>query len=416
MEVRANVAGDDGLIYYYVYLTLIVAFVLFCYFRLRIKVYQIVFITLYGLYLVFLRYFKAILGWWYTKPYPEFSVPKWVRPATISEYSTSFNLKPCEVVLGYEGKRPIKIDITDHHTLIGATSGGAKTNEIHSILLQLYSHPGFNGWVYLLDMKSHPADRFDLWKPLVKRYEKRDYDGGVAAALKVLQEIEGLLREEVSQPLIVIIDEVYPLTQNKEGDRLLGIIASQIRLNGSLILTVQHPHHQVLKTFTKHNIERRMCGVVVNDKQAEIILESKPNVPLPVLPGQFLLREPGRRGLVQLVADEVDFDEIEQTIGTILERRIQDDWRISLYRDVTENKKIGEKVIGVRQIKEQYGRDAQEKVMVAFRNFANAGLFHAPERRGKSYTVRVPWPEGLGQLNNYFENWEENPDSLILEE
>lgn len=405
------------MIYYYIFLSLIVGAVLFLYVRFGIKVYQILFVLLYGLYLTLSYHFIRLWGWWRSTPYPEFSVPKWVRPETISEYVAGYNLKPYEVILGYEGRKPIKIDITDHHTLIGATSGGAKTNETHSLLLQLYSNPAFKGDVYLFDMKGHPNDKFDLWKPLVKRYVTRDYDNGVTAAIAVLEELELRLREAVTHKIIVIIDEVYPLTQNKEGDRLLGIIASQIRLNGSLIVTVQHPHHNVLKTFTKHNIERRMCGVVVNERQAEVILEVKPHLALPAVPGQFILREPGRRGLIQMVADEVDFEEIEQTIGLILERRVESDWRIALYRDLTENKKVNDKVMGIRTIKETYsGKDAQEKVMIAMRNYANADILYSPERRGKSYTVKQPWPQGLGDLNNYLDRWEENPDSLLTME
>lgn len=397
---------------YYVFLTLFVLITIYSYIRWKVEIYQPIYILLYGLLLTILRLSRGGFKLMQRVRPPEISLPRYLMPSSVTEYVAAYNLKPMEVILGYEGRRPVKVQVNKAHTLIGATSGGGKSVSIHSILVQLFTNPAFKGRVFLLDMKSHPKDRLELWESLVEAYVQRDYDGGVSAAITTLGFIEQTLREPQDVPFIVIVDEVYPLTQNKLGDTILGTIASQLRLNGSLIVTVQHAHHQVLKTFTKHNIERRLCGVVVNESQAQTILEVRPGIKLPIKPGEFILREPGRPGLISLVAQEVEPEEVEAAVGMILERKTEEDWRLKLYRDVTENKKPGDKVAGVRTIKEgDYGLvNAQEKVMIAYRNFANAGIFNEP-KKGQSYTVALPYPKGVSTLLNM--EWKENPDAVV---
>lgn len=292
------------------------------------------------------------------------------------------------------------------------------TNELHSILIQLFSQglEFFNNVdVFIFDMKGHEDDNLHLWRPLLAGYATRQ-GGSIQEALALLRRIDAMLSVKMTKKMFIIIDEVSILTADKEADGLLGNISSQVRLNGCLLLTVQHPQYQVVRTFVKHNLERRLCGVVLNSKQAETILEAKPRA-LPKRVGEYILREPGVPELISLTASPVSEQDILDTIDYVNNLLTTDDPRIKLYMDVTHNKRVGQPIPGIKQVKTGFEEvnNRQHYIMVAYRNFAEAGLFMKPTRQGGSYTLARA--DGLPDLVRYIKDgsWQDAPESIVGE-
>lgn len=330
---------------------------------------------------------------------------------------------PYEVSLGKQSSgREFVVNVMDHHSLIGATSGGGKTYMLHHILKQLFDKGRLffdNTDVYIIDLKGHPTDMLHLWKPLLSGYATR-IGNNLDDALGLLQQIESRLGEEVERKILLIIDEAAILTADKKGDELLGNVASQLRLNGSLILLVQSPQYSVVKTFIRYNIPRRMCGLVMSRDQAKIILDYRPKQEeLPERIGDYIIREPGKNKLIAVHTPKIELPEaINLTIKNVLGIRSEDLPEMKLLIDIVGPRTRGETITGVRAIASTLEiPNAQNFVMVAYRNFTNAGILDAPKYRGGRYTLAVAdVNEAVTKLRDYLPNWMAAPLSHIDEE
>lgn len=335
---------------------------------------------------------------------------------------TSIQTHPYEVSLGKQASgRDFIVNVMDHHTLIGATSGGGKTYGLHNILKQLYDKGRLffdNTDVYIIDLKGHPSDMLHLWKPILSGYATR-IGSSLDDALALLRDIEGQLSQELDKKILLIIDEVAILTADKEGDRLLSNIASQLRLNGSLILLVQSPQYAVVKTFIRYNIERRICGLVMSRDQAKIILDYRPKQDeLPERIGEYVIREPGKNKLISIRTDKLELPEaINLTIKNVLGIRSEDLPEMKLLIDTVGPRTYGETIAGVRAVASTLTiPNAQNFVMVAYRNFTNAGIFDAPKYRGGRYTLAVAdVNEAVTKLRDFLPEWRSAPTTLIEE-
>lgn len=339
-----------------------------------------------------------------------------VRNVIEDKLSENSSIHPYEITLGKNNGRDFVVNIMSHHTLIGATSGGGKSWLLHSILKQLFDKGRMfydNTDVYIVDLKGHPRDMFQYWNPVLSGYATR-IANNLEDAVSMLQTIETKLGEELDKKILLIVDEVHILTNDKEGDRLLASIASQLRLNGALILLVQHSQYGIIKTFVRYNIERRICGLVMSRNQAQIILDVRPKEDeLPDRVGEYLIREPGKNRLIRVATDKLELpDDITRTVKNVLAVKSENMPEMKLLIDVIGDKKLGDRIVGVRKVAEDLDLpNSQDFVMVAYRNFTRAGIFTSPEKRGGAYTLAVAdINEAVTRLKDYLPNWMTAPN------
>lgn len=395
----------------------------FVYFGMGIKINQPLGPLFFGTGLVLMR----VSTWGYrliTRP-KYIRLPAIARPVVekISDYISAYQLKHTEVILGIDQRnRPVRVDVMDEHTMLAASTGGSKTWLLHSILIQLFGKGSRfmdNVHVYVADFKGHPKDMWAEWQPLLTGYAIRSETGDMSACLDLLRGIDRLLQVDVNERILLIIEEASLLTSNKEGDDLLGRIASQLRLNGSLIVTIQHPQHTKMQTFIKHNINRRVAGLVINQSQAEVILEVRPKEhELPQTQGEYLLREPGKRNLIRLTAMKPDLPaEIQTVVQNGIDIMAENDERLRIFREVAQGKKKGAAVIGAetmgRQVK--WLSNAQFNFMIAYRNFVKAGAFVPPEGKGSRSRLACDFEEGFAKVRAFIDEgkWEKEPEKII---
>lgn len=352
-------------------------------------------------------------------------LPTIARPMVekVSDYISAYQLKHTEVILGLDTKnRPVRIDVLDEHTMLGASSGGAKTWLLHSMLIQLFGKGGRfmdNVKVYVCDFKGHPKDMWQEWQPLLAGFARRSDTGDISSCLELLKGIDRLLQVNVNERILLIIEDAVILTADKEGNDLLGTIASQLRLNGSLIVTIQHPHYRHMQTFTKHNIQRRIAGLVNNVSQGEVILEVRPKEhELPEEKGRYLLREPGKRNLIAFTAMKPDLPaEIKEVVQNGIDILAEADDRLKIFREVAQGKKRGAAVIGADTMGKQtkWLNNAQFNFMIAYRNFVKAGAFIPPEGKGSRSRLACDFEEGFAKVRTFIEEkrWEKEPEKII---
>lgn len=402
----------------------------------RLKPSVIVGTMMYGVILVIVRFVTLAINT-YKRVEFEKSQRKPQRPrlpTRSTDITSSYSLNPFEVVL-HSSRRPIKVDFKKHHTLIAGMTGFGKTNIINLILVQLFGKGvSFSDLcdVYLFDLKGDCDDYLHLWKPLLKGYYSITEDrAGIGGALNVLEAIANEVHTgEKDKHIIVIIDEVAVLTAHAPDKRIrtwgkatLGSLASKLRSRGTLIAATQYPKHDVLPLEIRSNLDRKI-GLGVDDRiQADLIWRTIPSDETwPVHPGEFLIREPGRRGLRAGRAMLVRLPEdIERIVGNVMVANGQDDKRLMFFAEIAVGLNVGASIVGVnRRIKDakELGQDhiPQAKMVVWYRNFALAGALAPPERRGQQYKLAKPYTEALICVRGYINRneWKEEPESCLI--
>lgn len=392
------------------------------YFKLKIKINHPISLLVFGLGLVIFRISKVF--WWLATRRPNIKLPVMAKPIVekISDYISAYQLKHTEVILGMAGYRPVRVDVMDEHTLLGASSGGSKTWLLHAMLIQLFGKGSRfmdNVQVYVCDFKGHPRDMWKEWQPLLTGFAMRSSTGDITECLELLKRIDRLLQVDITERILLIVEDAVILTDDKEGNALLGRIASQLRLNGSLIVTIQHPQYRHMQTFTKHNIQRRIAGIVKNQSQAEVILEMRPKEhQLPVDKGNYILVEPGKRHLISFKAMKPDLPaEIQAVVKNGIDILAENDQRLRIYREVCQGKKKGASIIGAqtlgREIK--WMPNAQFNLMIAYRNFVKANVFLPPEGKGSRSKMLCDFEEGFAKVREFIEagKWEKEAEKII---
>lgn len=395
---------------------------------LRQRLHQPVFIVLFSLTITaHLGFMWARDMWGSAKNQaPRLPSRKRIEVNSTLDLISAYQLAPTEVVLGLApGKRPVKIDVMDRHMLLGGLTGGGKTFEIHAMLIQLFGKGRrFTDQVdvYILDMKNHPKDMLREWAVLCKGYAARGHDGSITEALDLLRHIDTMLQVETTKKILLIVEEAPVLSSDQEGDKLLERIASQLRLNGAVIMTVQHAHYAALKTLTKHNLERRLAGLVMNVTQAETLLEVRPDKKqLPKKRGQYLLHEPGNTSIISLTAPKPDLpEEIRLVVQANQLFAAEADERLKIFYDMLSNLQPGAAAPGVKGLAKQYTwlKNAQFRLLVAQRNFAEAGALIKPAKRGERYKLAQHFPVAFKMVSDYIAagRWQEEPESVIKDE
>lgn len=364
-------------------------------------------------------------------------VPKRERPrlepiTRVTQYESRYRLKLFEVILSNSSFKLVKADFHSHHTLIGASSGWGKTNLINSILVQLFNKgKKFVDAcdVYLIDLKGDENDYLHLWKPVLAGYFSISERNNVME--RVIHTLNGIIEDmhrrhkegDSEKRILVIIDEIAMLTTMSsdkafKGDAIAALnrLSGQLRSRGTIIAATQYPKYDVLPTSSRFNMDRRICLYVNNTSEGQVVLGTKPRPDeLATQKGEFLLREPGKPGLIKGHAMLVDIPaEIDRVVYGILDRAIEDDIRLRLFREVTEGREVCEAIVGMNKVYKSMGMSLHE-VKVAYRHFALAGAFEPPKtEKGSSYHLLVPYEEGFTMVRRYIEegNWHNDPESL----
>lgn len=334
----------------------------------------------------------------------------------------TISAKPTTVILGYnKKKRPIQIDLADQHTILGASSGGGKTNALLGILIQLMLKKT-RIIIHIIDLKS---DRMD---GLYKFASVANYVSDEQKALYLLRDLmnEATRRfqtGDIEVPIVLIVDEIADMTSSvmeKDYKRAANVLFTKLArkarsANINIIVATQHAKFNVLTKEITHNLMRKIVLPVAASSQAEVVLEFKPKGPLPVEPGEFLLKEKLklRRGRTL----PVSLHEIDAVINGLIEE--VDDKRVRLWQAISNGRKIGDNVDGINKTYRDHKEDAwceQNLVKYGYRHLVHAGVLNPPNARGGRYSVRMTFVEGLSAIQRYIAEgkWEGAPAPFII--
>ena len=359
--------------------------------------------------------------------------PKEAHSAT--ECLTVHRLKPMEVILGRGRSGAIKINLDRSHTLIAGVTRSGKTNIINAILVQLFgknSRFSAVAEVVLLDLKGDEDDSLAYWKPMCRQFFSITEPGrDIEQAILLLDQIATSIHVgSKKKHLIVIIDEVAALTVmasdtalRRAGNAVLSNLAMKLGSRGTLILATQHPRYDVISRSITTNLDRKIGLAVDGDDHFELIFRHRPrkDTRRPSEPGEFLLRDPDRRGrLVFGRSFEVKQSEIDAIVFKYIEALGHEDDRLKLLSLCTANLDVGASLPGVRimagTLKENGQMNLkQDQVSAWYRNYALAGAFTPPQRKGQSYKLKVPQVEAMALVRQYLlqGQWKQDPESFI---
>lgn len=392
----------------------------------------------YGLYLIVLRLGNGAVDLFERWEARQKAVVRVVVPVKVANSATEaisvHRLNAGEVVFP-NGKGMVRVNLLKDHTLLAAGSGSGKTTMINAILIQLFGQGRLftdHVDVFLIDLKGDDEHDFlNMWKPLCKRYiSHRESENAVHEAITLLGELANdAYRVQNNRQVLVIIDEAADLTSHiidpklrKAGIAVLANLASKLRSAGSLILATQYPQFEVLPRAITSNLLRKI-GMPVDDPDAlELIFRIPPPANLiPQNVGDFLLKEPRERGWKFGHVWNVSMPgEIDAIVFRAIEAAGQVDPRLKFFIEVAGNLQVGANIKGVNAtwnaLKKSGKTPLSQQLMTEYyRNFANSGGFVAPEGKGMSYKLALPFPEAQRLVRVYIEDgkWEQSPEALI---
>ena len=379
--------------------------------------------TVFGVFV--LRRFQATARRIRAKREPEIVIPERPKVATksidlVRTHPRILN-RGLTVVLGYgANKRPISIDLTSQHTLIGASTGAGKTNLLNSFLIQLFSKRRNDVDVYLVDLKGNHEDALYKWGAIAS------YVDEVEPALDLLRYLERAMNarnKQAGRPkrtILLVIDEVADLTTGTEARehrqsavRLLTLLARKARsANIFLVIATQHPRYDVLDKAIANMLLRKICLAVDTAQQAEVILGFGLRSNLPKQPGEFVLKDGLgiKRGQTLLVGPDESEEVILRRISNFKDKRLQ------LWKDVAAAKRVGDGVTGINRMYEakrpQYDLDF---VRYGYRHLHYAGVLDPPVKGGRS-RIRVAFLEGIPLIQQYIEaeKWTGAPKPVVI--
>ena len=250
-------------------------------------------------------------------------------------------------------------------------------------------------------------------------------EAGIGQAIRLLEEVEQDMRYgDTSKKILLMIDEIAMLThqapdrgERASAIRLLTTILSQLRSRGVVIMAVQHPRFDVVPTPIRTNADRKIMFSVDSRDHARVILGMRPNDnELPVQPGEFLLKEPGVRGLIHGQAMLVRLPgDIDATIYANIEDTLEDDARIRLFHDAAANLEAGASILGINKMAPTHKDLGYDYVKNAYRNYGLAGALTPPTTKGQSYLLALPYPMALEALRQYIREgrWSQNADAFL---
>jgi len=339
-------------------------------------------------------------------------------PDKVSQFAERYKLKPGQIIVGINKGSPIKAQLDDGHTLVSGLTGFGKTVFIHNILAQWFSQGArFTSKyeVHLIDLKGNKKDKLHMWAPVVTGYTA--INGNVEPAIRALEAIERRIHQPLDKTIIVIIDEVANITtyaggnNKKRGNELLGKIAGQLRVNGSLICVTQYPRHDVINTLARYNIARRICFPVRELAHARkaVDVSSLKQGQLPLEKGDFIMLDTGSAKLVAGHTKMVEGGEIKRIVDTFVEGEAQGDPRLGLLWSVARHLSRGGQVRGVNAVNKSSDMSVKH-IMFHYRNYLKAGVF----KKGKNnaHYMALSFEESWTTIKAYIRSgeWMDEPE------
>jgi len=230
-------------------------------------------------------------------------------PAVIPLDYTALPEKPYHVVLGYERRGPVHLDLATAHraVLIGGTSGSGKTNLLQSIVLQLTAkhEPGDLALAVIdtkeIDFGGDYGRLPHLFRPIARSLED-------AARLVEAVESERLRRQALMAAagvadwrkldglglLVLVIDECADFARTATKDTIIQVARKGRAMGVSLVLGTQVPSSKVIDAQIKGNLSTRIalqCATyqeslaVLGRKGAEAL--NRPGLALSFLGGRW---------------------------------------------------------------------------------------------------------------------------------
>jgi len=347
------------------------------------------------------------------------------------DYISRFRLKPLEVVLSHAGERAIRIDLARHHTLVAGMTGFGKTNFINLIMTQLFAKgTAFTNVceVYLFDLKGEEEDFLHLWGSIPGvHYISLTGDGNIQQAIEILDELARTAHYgKKGRHILVVIDEAAALTTQVHDRHLkswskstLITLAQKLRSRGTLLLATQHPRSDVIDAAITNNMDRKIGFHVDGDTPFDVIFRRRPQrgERLPQQPGEFLLREPGRRGLQFGKMMRVNLPgDVDRVIFGVLSARGIEDKRVHFLGQVIAGLRVGASLPGINKIAKKGSSElSPADVTVYYRNYANASILEAPTAKGQAYTLKVRPEQSYDLLRQFISagKWQQSPPAFI---
>jgi hypothetical protein len=333
-------------------------------------------------------------------------------------------LKPLEVVIGVKWKSTaIKIDLTDAHVMIGGSTDTGKTVLLNSIIAQLVlTNAPCDIWLF--DLKAATDDAMRMWRPVIARYVD-DAEPAIDALVELRTLMHRRSREGYDRETVVIIDEFVDLTSDMEEQHrrtTTSLITTLVRKGRSAGIRVvgatQYPHFADVPKKIIHNMMRRICLGVAEDTQAQVVLGYRGKVPvkLPDKPGEFVMR----KGKSLRTGRSIFID--QRDIARVVERALNGDAEsdpdeIRVLRTVIPGLRVGDRIPGINKTAESLPMDLQDPVAfvkVAYRNFAQAGIFELGGGSSSSgYRLAMEPNMAVATARKYLgEFWDEDIPSL----
>ena len=358
------------------------------------------------------------------------------EPTRTVDFAGYYRMGLLEIVLGKDPySRQIRIDLRRPHTIVAGGTGSGKSIILNSMLLQLFSKGAeFTSQydVYLIDLKGdHEGDYFDKWKPLCKGYFDAVDNPNIEDAIKLLSSFADRMyrtrNDKSSKGIVLFIDEVSFLTEKapdtglrRHAERVLNIIASQLRGRGALVVTTQRPHFQSLPRAITVNLERKICLRVDDKDSAKLILKRYPTLidPRTMRDGDFILSEPQKHRL-EVIGRSIMPDlpgEIDIVVGRNIEYSAENDDRLKILRASVEGMWTGEKLKGINRVHQATGATAED-IKLHRRNYVEAGIAQAKLDKNKnvdSYILTVSPEEAVMMVKRHIEagNWRSAPEKV----
>jgi len=390
--------------------------------QFRVRIYNVLGIILYGLWLNLVRSYKWVLRKTKTiknaPAHQKVAAPRRGVPAKVSQFAERYKLKAGQIVAGINKGTAVLTQLDDGHTLISGLTGFGKTVFIHSMLTQWFSQGSrftSNYEVHLIDLKGNRKDKLHMWAPVVDGYTA--VNGDIKPAIAALEAIERRIHHSLNKTIILIIDEAANLTafapssNKKRGNELLGKIASQIRVNGALICVTQYARHDVIGTLARHNLSRRICFPVreLSHARSAMAVSNIKQRQLPTDKGDFIMLDTGSTRIVSGHTVMPADDEIKEVVDTFIEGEAQNDGRLGLYWSVARHLERGQQVRGVNAVSKTTNTSTK-LIMYHYRNYLAAGAF----KKGKNnaHYMALPFGQGWATIKAYIreERWMNEPE------
>lgn len=252
-----------------------------------------------------------------------------VYPRPVLWTDADWRIQPGQMIAGvtyapaaYGGEKPLLLDIyQQHHLLVAGMSGAGKSTALQMLVSSLAASVNpQNCQFWFIDRRN--AELTDLKRlPHVVAHAFQDEDSH-ALIVALNQELERRVLARTKTPhILLVVDELAALAENKETTALINDLLNRGRGNGiGSILATQHPTKEAIGNISLANITGRLVGAVANASAANFVT-GKPQTgaaDLKVKTGSFVYVE--GRDVLRVQTYLVPAEEVPSMVAGIRKR------------------------------------------------------------------------------------------------